>query len=102
MFVEFTNCDGNPLYVRKDLVAAVSVWNKKTHLVLSIDEVDYEVKETPEQVLRALKGKDNEKVSIACDHKRRIPNRKRRPLRSGDNEGESLESSDREGRLSPR
>ena len=51
---------GGPLYVRKDMVAAVGSWLGKTYLVLTVDEVDYHVRETPEQVLRLIEGDSHE------------------------------------------
>lgn len=58
-FIQLTTIDGNKIYVRKDMVASVGTWLGKTHLVLTIDEVDYEIKETPEQVLKLIKGGQN-------------------------------------------
>jgi hypothetical protein len=58
-FIQVTSTEGNKLYVRKDLVASVGKWLGKTHLTLTIDEVDYEIKETPEQVLKLIKGEQN-------------------------------------------
>lgn len=54
-FIQLTTSEGNKIYVRKDMVASVGTWLGKTHLTLTIDEVDYEIKETPEQVLNLLK-----------------------------------------------
>jgi hypothetical protein len=59
-FVKFTGWNGNPFYVRKDLIAAVHTYNGKTCLVLTMDEVDYEIKETPEQALKIISGEQND------------------------------------------
>lgn len=58
-FVQLTTPEGNKIYVRKDMVASIGTWLGKTHLTLTIDEVDYEIKETPEQVLKLIKGGQN-------------------------------------------
>lgn len=58
-FIQLTTSEGNKIYVRKDMVASIGTWLGKTHLTLTIDEVDYEIKETPEQVLKLIKGGQN-------------------------------------------
>lgn len=58
-FIQLTTSEGDKIYVRKDMVASIGTWLGKTHLVLTIDEVDYEIKETPEQVLKLIKGDQN-------------------------------------------
>lgn len=58
-FIQLTTSEGNKIYVRKDMVASIGTWLGKTHLTLTIDEVDYEIKETPEQVLKLIKGEQN-------------------------------------------
>lgn len=58
-FIQLTTSEGNKIYVRKDMVASIGTWLGKTHLTLTIDEVDYEIKETPEQVLKLIKGRQN-------------------------------------------
>ena len=59
-FIHLTECDkGGPIYVRKDMVAAVGSWLGKTYIVLTVDDVDYQVKESPEQVLRLLEAEPN-------------------------------------------
>lgn len=45
---------GEPVHVRKDMVAVVGRFNGKTTIVLENEDVAYEVKESPEQVLRLI------------------------------------------------
>jgi hypothetical protein len=66
-FVKFTGWNGRPFYVRKDLIAAIHHYDNKTCLVLTIDEVDYEIKETPEQALQIITGGQNDN-STTGDH----------------------------------
>lgn len=63
-FVKFTGWNGNPFYVRKDLIAAVHTYNDKTCLVLTIDEVDYEIKETPEQALKIITREQDDNSTV--------------------------------------
>lgn len=55
-FAKLTRADGPPLWIRRDQVAALTVYKGNTVVVTATDDVDYEVKETPEQVLRKLEG----------------------------------------------
>lgn len=51
-FVKLTLTEkGSPIYVRKSRVLSVGTWNGKTYVVLDAEEVNYEVKEAPEEVL---------------------------------------------------
>jgi hypothetical protein len=65
-FVKLTRApDGAPLYVKKEMVAVVTPFRGVTHVVLTNEDVDYEVKESPEQVLRKLEGeKPDESLTI--------------------------------------
>lgn len=55
--------DGAPLYVKRCMVAVVTPFRGVTHVVLTNEDVDYEVRESPEQVLRKLKGDENCEMS---------------------------------------
>lgn len=78
-FIQLTSTEGNKLYVRKDLVASVGKWLGKTHLTLTIDEVDYEIKETPEQVLKLIKGEQNATQTKHYNIASKSPTRNRKP-----------------------
>ncbi len=56
-FMRLTLTTGDPVMVRKDMVAVVGRFNGKTHVVLSNDDIDYEVKESPAEVLALIGGK---------------------------------------------
>lgn len=50
--------DGTIVYLRKDMVAAFAKHGNATSVSLAYDDMDMEVTETPEQILRWLsKGK---------------------------------------------
>lgn len=56
-FVKLTLTEkDSPIYIRKSRVLSVGTWNGKTYVVLDAEEVNYEVKEPPEEVLELLKG----------------------------------------------
>ena len=59
-FIRLTNRDGGgDLFLRRDMVAAVGSFRDATHVTLVNEDIDYEVKETPEQVLRLLEGEEH-------------------------------------------
>ena len=63
-FIKLTDTNGLPVFIRKDLIGAFAVFNEATHVLLTIDEVDYPVKETPEQISALMRGEiPNENVS---------------------------------------
>lgn len=80
VFVKFTGWNGSPFYVRKDLIAAVHTYNGKTCLVLTMDEVDYEIKETPEQALQIISGEQNDNSTtrghFTCSRTKAVRERK--------------------------
>ena len=55
-FVKLTCPDGRPLYVKRSMIAVVVPFRGVTHVVLTNEDVDYEVRETPEQVMREVHG----------------------------------------------
>ena len=65
-FVKLTrHLDGAPLYVKKEMVAVVTPFRGVTHVVLTNEDVDYEVRESPEQVLQLLSGeRPNEPLTV--------------------------------------
>lgn len=69
-FIRLTNRGGGgDLFLRRDMVAAVGSFRDATHVTLVNEDIDYEVKETPEQVLRKIEG---EKPSVG-QSLRRMP-----------------------------
>ena len=62
-FVKLTSreCGGGDLFLRRSMIAAVgSYWNGKqqvTHVTLINEDIDYEVKESPAEVLALISGK---------------------------------------------
>ena len=63
-FVRLTMPRNGPVFIRKDMVAAFGRFRDETHVVLVNEDVDYTVKEHPDEIVRMLE--DN------CDHK--MPN----------------------------
>ena len=79
-FIKLTSVDeGAPVFIRKDLIGGITVNGKTTIVGVTADDMDYAVKETPEQILKMLEGKkphfhftqtkenNNEKTSITGD-----------------------------------
>lgn len=70
-FVRLTNRDrgGSDLFIRRDMIAAIgSYWNgeqKITHVTLINEDIDYEVKESPAEVLALINGK----IPLRADQK---------------------------------
>ena len=59
-FIQFTSVHtGHPIHVRDDLIAGWTVEHGKTLLLLQGYDIDIEVKEPPEQVLRIIKEEYN-------------------------------------------
>lgn len=58
-FVKLTSREagGGDLFVRKSMVAAVGSYGGKTHVTLINEDIDYEVKESPSEVLALISGK---------------------------------------------
>lgn len=65
-FIRLTNRGGGgDLFLRRDMVAAVGSFRDATHVTLVNEDIDYEVKETPEQVLRKIEGeKPDEPLTV--------------------------------------
>ena len=58
-FIKLTNRDGGgDLFLRRDMVAAVGSYRGVTHVTLVNEDIDYEVKESPAEVIRLLQGAD--------------------------------------------
>lgn len=65
-FMRLTNRDGGgDLYLRRDMVAAVGSFRGATHVTLVNEDIDYEVKETPEQVLALVDGQKSPLTVVA-------------------------------------
>ena len=57
-FIRLTNRDGgSDLFIRRDMVAAVGSYRGVTHVTLVNEDIDYEVKESPAEVLALISGK---------------------------------------------
>jgi hypothetical protein len=68
-FVRLTNREnGSDLFLKRSMVAAVgSYWNGKqqvTHVTLINEDIDYEVKESPREVLRLITGEKEQPNGI--------------------------------------
>lgn len=57
VFAKLTSPDGSDLFLRRDMVAAVGSFRGTTHVTLVNEDIDYEVRESPREVL-ALLGED--------------------------------------------
>ena len=66
-FVRLTSreTDGE-LYVRRDMVAAVGSYRGVTHVTLVNEDIDYEVKESPSEVLALISGQKSP-LTVATD-----------------------------------
>ena len=56
-FIRLTNRDGgSDLFIRRDMVATVGGYRGVTHVTLVNEDIDYEVKELPAEVLALISG----------------------------------------------
>lgn len=76
------------MYLRSDIIGGLLETKHGTNIGLTVDDVEYPVKETPEEILSLLSNKEenNEKASVTSNNRDGQPNRKRRPTR-GCNDG---------------
>ena len=66
-FIRLTNRDGgSDLFLRKDMVAAVGSYRGVTHVTLINEDIDYEVKESPAEVLALISGQKSP-LTVATD-----------------------------------
>lgn len=57
-FIKLTNRDGgSDLFIRRDMVATVGSYRGATHVTLINEDIDYEVKESPAEVLALISVK---------------------------------------------
>ena len=64
-FIRLTNRGGGgDLFLRRAMVAAVGSFRDATHVTLVNEDIDYEVKETPEQVLRLLEREEHAEEEV--------------------------------------
>lgn len=63
-FIRLTSREagGAELYVRRDMVAAVGCYRGVTHVTLSNEDIDFEVKESVKEVLRLITERKNNGV----------------------------------------
>ena len=95
-FVTLTEREsGGGLYLRRDMVAAVGSFRGVTHVTLVNEDIDYEVKESPAEVLALVNGQKSP-LTVATDcgtmHDRKDKLCRHHKFRSGTGSADSSSS----------